>query len=371
MESFMKEFEHLKIQLEDIKSATNNFDEAKVIGRGGFGKVYKGELSHFKGRTMVAIKCLDRKHGQGETEFWKEITMLSRHTHENLITLLGFCVEGGQMILVYEHASNGSLDNHLSSINFTWTQRLKTCLGAARGLSFLHDAKGTTERIIHCDIKSANILLDENWNAKVSDMGLSKIAPANQNYTGIITQVAGTYGYCDPSYMETSYLTKESDVYSFGVLLLEVLFGRLCFGNSKSQFLVPVWEKKHEQNKLQEIILDYLKQQIDQMSLNIYSDIAFKCLNKSRKERPMMSRVVEELEAALENQELCEGVKLTNLKYRSESELLQGILVNGGKTWFSRNMNGDHCEMISIEACLTSTASKSPRYICTPRYTTR
>ncbi|XP_076909278.1 receptor-like protein kinase ANXUR2 [Bidens hawaiensis] len=340
MESFMKEFEHLKIQLKDIKSATNNFDEAKVIGRGGFGKVYEGELSCFKGHSMVAIKCLDRKLGQGKTEFWKEITMLNRHTHENLITLLGFCIEGGQMILAYELASNGSLDSHLSSTNFTWTQRLKTCIGAARGLSFLHDANGTKERIIHRDIKSANILIDANWNAKVSDMGLSRIAPANQPYTGLITGPVGTRGYCDPLYMETYYLTKESDVYSFGVLLLEVLCGRLCsiYSNGGIQVFVPMWKERYEQNKLQEIIFHDLKQQIDQMSLKIYSDIAFKCLKKSREERPTMPHVVEELETALEHQELYEGVTLTNLTVvdplsnRSESEVLKGILVNRGKT---------------------------------------
>ncbi|GJR38641.1 kinase-like domain, phloem protein 2-like protein [Tanacetum coccineum] len=148
MESFTKEFKHLLVKLEDIKSATNNFDEKKVIGSGGFGKVYKGEVSHVKGRSMVAVKRLDRKFGQGDPEFRREIMMLSRYTHENLISLLGYCNEGGEMILVY-----------------------------------LKDDKGTQQRVIHRDIKSSNILLDENWNAKVYDMGLSKIGPANQMHT--------------------------------------------------------------------------------------------------------------------------------------------------------------------------------------------
>ncbi|KAJ0802346.1 putative protein kinase RLK-Pelle-DLSV family [Helianthus annuus] len=182
-----QQFEHLKIPIEEIKLATDNFDETKVIGRGGFGKVYRGK--HLKGRDMVAIKRLDRNRGQGDREFWNEITILNCHTHENLIALFGFCIEGKEMSLVYEYAANGSLDRHLSSISFTWTQRLKVCLGAARGLSFLHDAQvGTNERIIHRDIKSANILLDANWNAKISDMGLSKIAPINQQHTGLFTK---------------------------------------------------------------------------------------------------------------------------------------------------------------------------------------
>ncbi|KAJ0954728.1 putative protein kinase RLK-Pelle-CrRLK1L-1 family [Helianthus annuus] len=142
-------------------------------------------------------------------ELWQNFCFFA----ENWLKTTHFCKK-----FVYEHAPKESLDRHLSSTNFTWRQRLKTCIGAARGLSFLHDAPaGTNERIIHRDIKSANILLDANWNAKVSDMGLSKIAPANQQRTGLVTQLAGTAGYCDPSYMETYCLTKESDVYSFGV----------------------------------------------------------------------------------------------------------------------------------------------------------
>ncbi|KAJ0954724.1 putative protein kinase RLK-Pelle-CrRLK1L-1 family [Helianthus annuus] len=350
MESFMKEFEHLKIQLEEIKSATNNFDKTKLIGSGGFGQVYVGELSHFKGRSMVAIKCLDRKYGQGDPEFWKEITILNCHTHEKLIALLGFCIEGGEMILVYEYASKGSLERYLNSTDFVWTQRLKVCLDAARGLAYIHDANGIKERIIHRDIKSSNILLDANWNTKVSDMGLSKIVPANQQHTGHFTNPAGTHAYCDPLYREKCFLTKESDVYSFGVLLFEVLCGRLCYeySNGRIQVLVPTWKESYKQNKLQEIIFHDLKQQMDPSSLKIYSDIAFKCLQESPEERPVMPHVVEKLETALKYQDLYERLKLPEdyknmllteadpLNYRSESELkmllLKGILLNRGKT---------------------------------------
>ncbi|XP_071740701.1 probable serine/threonine-protein kinase PBL23 [Rutidosis leptorrhynchoides] len=115
MDPFMKEFEHLIIELEKIKLATNNFDQTQVIGSSGFGKAYKGELSHHKGRSLVAVKRLDRKFGQGDPEFWKEVMMLSRYSHKNLITLLGYCNEAGEKILIYEYASNGSLDRHLSS----------------------------------------------------------------------------------------------------------------------------------------------------------------------------------------------------------------------------------------------------------------
>jgi len=188
----MKEFEHLEIQPEDIKLATNNFDESKVIGIGGFGKVYEGEVSHSKGRGLVALKRLDRKHGQGDPQFWKEIMMLSRYTHENLISLLGFCNKEGEMILVYEHASRGSLDRYLKDATLTWKQPLKICLDAAKGLSFLHEPNERQQRVLHCDIKSANILLDDHLNAKVSDFGLSKLGSSCPQYSYIITNAVGT-----------------------------------------------------------------------------------------------------------------------------------------------------------------------------------
>ncbi|XP_071700420.1 probable serine/threonine-protein kinase PBL28 [Rutidosis leptorrhynchoides] len=131
------------------------------------------------------------------------------------------------MILVYEYASNGSLDRHLNDSDLTWIQRIHICLDVAGGLNYLHNHNGGQRRVLHRDIKSSNILLDDNWNAKVSDLGLSRIAPANQPYSFQVTHAVGTIGYIDPLYLTTGVLTKESDVYSFGVLLLEVLCGRL------------------------------------------------------------------------------------------------------------------------------------------------
>lgn len=223
MKSVTKEFEHLKIPLEELKKATNDFDNSKIKGVGGFGTVYGGEVTHFKGRSMVAIKRLSREFGQGDPEFWKEVMMLSRYRHTNLISLLGYCDEDGENILVYEYAANGSLDRHLSSTTLTWLQRLKICLDVAMGLAYLHDHKGTQRRVLHRDIKSANILLYDNWKAKLSDLGLSKLGPANQRHTVLFTHVAGTPGYCDPQYMQMYALTKESDIYSFGVVLFELL----------------------------------------------------------------------------------------------------------------------------------------------------
>ncbi|GKB40290.1 kinase-like domain, phloem protein 2-like protein [Tanacetum coccineum] len=291
MASFMSVFKHLEIQLEDNKSATNNFHDSRVIGSGGFGNVYKGELSHPEGKIEVAFKRLDRKHGQGDPEFFKEIRMLSSYKHDNLISLLGYCSEGNEMILMYEYASRGSLERVLNDTALTWTQRLKICLGAAKGLSFLHDPKGTQQRVLHCDIKSANILLDENLNAKVADFGLLKISPANQIYTILVTSPVGTLGYCDPLYMDKYQLTKESDVYSFGVVLFEVLCGRVCYesSNSKLKVFVHFWKKCYEQNQLDKIIFSDIKHQLDPSSVETFVDIAYQCLQKYREQRPTMS----------------------------------------------------------------------------------
>ncbi|GKC60490.1 kinase-like domain, phloem protein 2-like protein [Tanacetum coccineum] len=318
MASYLSGFEHLEIQLEEIKTATNNFDDSKVIGTGGFGKVYKGELTLPKGKRMVAFKRLDRKHGQGDPEFFKEIRMLSYYKHNNLISLLGFCKKGDEMIFIYQHASHGNLDRFLNKATLTWMQRLKICLDAAKGLSFLHDPNGTQQRVLHCDIKSANILLDESLNAKVADFGLSKISPANQQYTLLVTNPVGTPGYCDPLYMDTYQLTKESDVYSFGVVLFEVLCGRVCYENSngKLKVFVHFWKKCYEQKKLDEIIFPDLKQQMEPKSVETFVDIAYQCLERSREQRPTMSVVVEKLKAALELQEQEQIHKAVEQEYK-------------------------------------------------------
>ncbi|GJY90072.1 kinase-like domain, phloem protein 2-like protein [Tanacetum coccineum] len=361
MASFMKEFEHLEIKLEDIKSATNNFNENKVIGIGGFGKVYKGELSHSEGKGMVAIKRLDRIYGQGDPEFLKEIRMLSCYKHTNLISLLGFCKEGDEMILIYEHASRGSLDRVLNDATLTWKQRLNICLDAAKGLSFLHDPNGTQHRIIHCDVKSANILLDVSLNAKVADFGLSKISPANQKYTFLFTSPVGTPGYCDPLYMDTYQLTKESDVYSFGVVLFEVLCGRVCYEyiNGKLKVFVHHWKKCYQEKKLDEIIFPDLNHQMEPKSIETFVDIAYQCLERSREQRPTMSVVVEKLEGALELQEQEQIRKAAEQEYKEILKSADPPLrllefpVNGGKTLLSINDKGEViCERICIEACL-------------------
>ncbi|KAK9077700.1 hypothetical protein SSX86_006037 [Deinandra increscens subsp. villosa] len=297
----MDDFSHLEIPLEDVKAATKNFTD-KPIGSGGFGVVYKGELLLPKGRRTVAFKRLDSRYGQGNVEFWKEIVMLSGLKHKNLAPLLHFCREGDERILVYKYASGGSLDKHLSESSLTYLNRLNICIGAAKGIAYLHDPKINTQqqRVLHRDIKSSNILLDDKGTAKVSDLGLSKYGPANQERTFVVSNVVGTPGYIDPEYLETCILSKESDVYSFGVVLLEVICGRLCYKYDKDGGLVNAWKKCCDEDRLDDIIFpDLMKQQMDQESLWTYVSIAKRCLNRNRKDRPTMAVVVKELEFAL------------------------------------------------------------------------
>ncbi|PWA76986.1 hypothetical protein CTI12_AA228390 [Artemisia annua] len=279
--SIHTEFQHLKIKLEAIKSATDKFDEAHCIGKGGFGTVYKGELVHSKGRSIVALKRLDRAFGQGNPEFWKEIIMLSLYHHDNIVSLLGFCDECGEMILVYEYASKRSLDLYLNDKDLTCQQR-----------------------VLHRDIKSSNILLDENWNAKIADFGLSKFGPANQPYTFLVSNGVGTIGYCDPLYVESGLLTKESDVYSFGVVLFELLCGRLCIGNNRDELqpLTELVRKCYKQNTIDEIIYGNIKDEINPHSLKVFTTIAYQCLEREREQRPLMTKVVKVLESALQLQ---------------------------------------------------------------------
>ncbi|KAJ0537611.1 putative protein kinase RLK-Pelle-CrRLK1L-1 family [Helianthus annuus] len=299
--SSIEEVKHLQIPLKMLSKATNAFSDQNIIAKGGFGKVYKGvSVKH----GNIAIKMLDPTQGQGDHEFKTEIALLSVYKHENIVSLLGFCDEDGKKILVYKHESNGSLDRYLHSANLTWIQRLQICLDAARGLQYLHDDVGLQHRILHRDIKSSNILLDENWKAKVSDFGLSRVGPANMESTFVISNACGTSGYIDPEYLISGYLTQKSDVYSFGVVLFEVLCGRLTYVKTyhdERQYLTNLIRIHWGRKTLDEIIFSNIKKQMNGASLLTFSSIAYQCL-MSGNERPTMKKVVEQLQKALDEQ---------------------------------------------------------------------
>ncbi|KAF8012402.1 hypothetical protein BT93_I0529 [Corymbia citriodora subsp. variegata] len=294
----------LKIPLAEIHFATNNFDGKLLIGKGGFGNVYRGTL---RDGTKVAVKQSELGSGQGFSEFQTEITVLSKIRHRHLVSLIGYCAEQSEMILVYEFMEKGSLRDHLynSDLPFLpWKQRLQICIGAAQGLNYLH--KGVAGGIIHRDIKSTNILLDENYVAKVADFGLSKLGPLDQSQTHVSTAVKGTFGYLDPEYFMTQQLTEKSDVYSFGVVLLEVLCARPSIDPllPREQANLADWGITCIKNgNIEQIVDPVLAGQINPNSLRKYGEVAEKCLQEEAKDRPSMRDVLLDLEFALQLQQ--------------------------------------------------------------------
>ncbi|CAH1453400.1 unnamed protein product [Lactuca virosa] len=322
MSSFMIEYQKLQIPLEYIQQATDNFGDSHFLAEGGFGKVYRGELILSNGPTMAAVKRLNPSNNQGDADFWREIMLLSKYKHENIILLLGFCYQSKERILVYEYAPKNSLNNHLHDPKFSWIQRLKICLGAARGLEYLHNPRGGQQRVLHRDIKSANILLDQNWNAKIADFGFSKYGPANQEHSILFSDPKGTLGYCDPVFIETSFYKKESDVYSFGVVLFEVLCSRLCVDYSYDDMRrsLPAFVKNSSKDKIRDAIIDVnLLQQMEENSFDTFITLAHKCLEREQKERPSMELIVKKIETALKYQEQRNAVFANNVNSTSSS----------------------------------------------------
>ncbi|MBA0579357.1 hypothetical protein Gorai_021617, partial [Gossypium raimondii] len=292
-----------RISLREIKTATNNFDKSFIIGRGGFGNVYKGFNN--ASSTPVAIKRLNPSSQQGVLEFRTEIEMLSKLRHQNLVSLIGYCEDKMEMILVYDYMVHGTLRDHLYNTNnppLQWEQRLKMCIGAAQGLHYLHT--GPNHTIIHRDVKTTNILINEKWIAKVSDFGLSKMNDLSN--THISTAVKGSIGYLDPEYYRLQKITEKSDVYSFGVVLCEVLCARAPIDRTAEdhmQISLAEWVQHcYINGTLDQVIDTHLQGKIKLASLLKFGEVAISCLASEGIKRPTMSEVVYGLELALKLQ---------------------------------------------------------------------
>ncbi|CAN4095500.1 unnamed protein product [Withania somnifera] len=282
----------------ELALATQNFREANLIGEGGFGCVYKGRLDS---GMIVAIKQLNLEGLQGNQEFVVEVLMLSLMHHNNLVNLIGYCTHGEQRLLVYEFMPMGSLENHLFDLEpgmepLSWKTRLKIAAGAAHGLEYLHKANPP---VIYRDLKSSNILLDNEFNPKLSDFGLAKLGPVGDN-THVSTRVMGTYGYCAPEYAMTGKLTLKSDIYSLGVVLLELITGRKAYDISKKpgeQNLV-VWSSPFlkDRRKYIHMVDPALDGQFSARCLHHAVAVTAMCLQEQANFRPNITDIVAALD---------------------------------------------------------------------------
>ncbi|CAH1433283.1 unnamed protein product [Lactuca virosa] len=292
----------------DLKSCTRNFKSDMVLGVGGFGTVYKGWVEektmlpskHGTG-MMVAIKKLNHESVQGFEEWQSEVNFLGRLSHPNLVKLLGYCREDRDLLLVYEFMQKGSLENHLfrrSSVvePLSWDLRLKIAIGAARGLAFLHSSD---DNVIYRDIKASNILLDGNYNAKLSDFGLAKLGPSG-GMSHVTTRVMGTYGYAAPEYIATGHLYVKSDVYGFGVVLLEMMSGLRALDTKRPgpQHNLVEWAKPMLPNrkKIKTIMDARIEGQYSSKAAMLFAQLALHCLEAEPRKRPSMKEVTESLE---------------------------------------------------------------------------
>ncbi|KAG5245437.1 serine/threonine-protein kinase [Salix suchowensis] len=293
----------------DLKRATKNFKSDTYLGEGGFGKVYKGWIDEktyapsdsLRG-MVVAIKKLKSESEQGFAEWKSEVSFLGRLSHPNLVKLLGYCLEEKELLLVYEFMQKGSLENHLFRRNpnidpLSWDIRLKIAIGAARGLAFLHTSE---KQVIYRDFKASNILLDGNYNAKISDFGLAKSGPAGEE-SHVTTRIMGTYGYAAPEYIATGHLYVKSDVYGFGVVLLEIMSGQRAHNRNRPsgqqnlvEWLRPLLSQK---KKLKTTVMDpRMEGQYSSKAMAQAAQLTLNCLNADPKSRPSMKEVVEVLE---------------------------------------------------------------------------
>ncbi|GER54740.1 protein kinase superfamily protein [Striga asiatica] len=283
-------------QMCELRAATQGFSSSFLLGEGGFGRVHKGYVDESLRPGLkaqpVAVKLLDIEGLQGHREW------LLRHP--NLVKLIGYCCEDQERVLVYEFMPRGSLENHLFkrlSISLAWATRLKIAIGAAKGLAFLHGAESP---VIYRDFKTSNVLLDSDFNAKLSDFGLAKMGPEGSN-THVTTRVMGTYGYAAPEYVSTGHLTTKSDIYSFGVVLLELLTGRRAVDKTrpKSEQNLVDWTKPYltSTRRLRCIMDPRLAGQYSVKGSKEMGLLAMQCVSLNPKDRPKMPAIIETLES--------------------------------------------------------------------------
>ncbi|KAG0481089.1 hypothetical protein HPP92_011947 [Vanilla planifolia] len=283
--------------LRELEIATSMFDDENVIGEGGYGIVYHGVLVD---STQVAVKNLLNNRGQAEREFKVEVEAIGRVRHKNLVRLLGYCAEGAHRMLVYEYVDNGNLEQWLHGdvgpcSPLTWELRVNIILGTAKGLMYLHE--GLEPKVVHRDVKSSNILLDKQWNPKVSDFGLAKLLGSERTY--VTTRVMGTFGYVAPEYASTGMLNEKSDVYSFGILIMEIISGRkpVDYSRPPGEVNLVDWLKTMVSSRNSEGVLDpKMLEKPSSRTLKRVLLVALRCVDPDAQKRPKMGHVIHMLE---------------------------------------------------------------------------
>ncbi|XP_038699809.1 proline-rich receptor-like protein kinase PERK1 [Tripterygium wilfordii] len=297
---------------EELARATDGFSDANLLGQGGFGYVHRGVLPNGK---EVAVKQLKAGSGQGEREFQAEVEIISRVHHKHLVSLVGYCITGSQRLLVYEFVPNNTLEFHLHGKGrptMDWPTRLRIALGSAKGLAYLHE--DCHPKIIHRDIKAANILLDFKFEAMVADFGLAKLS--SDANTHVSTRVMGTFGYLAPEYASSGKLTDKSDVFSFGVMLLELITGQRPVDSSHSfmedslvDWARPLLTRALEEGNLDSLVDPKLQNNYNQNEMARMVACAAACVRHSARRRPRMSQIVRALEGDVSLSDLNEGIK--------------------------------------------------------------
>ncbi|CAO2841939.1 unnamed protein product [Amaranthus hypochondriacus] len=338
---------------DELAMATNGFSKANLLGQGGFGFVHKGILPNGK---QIAVKSLRANSGQGVREFEAEVEIISRVHHRHLVSLVGYCIHGAQRLLVYEFVPNKTLEFHLHGTEksfLDWPTRQKVAVGAAKGLAYLHE--DCQPRIIHRDIKAANILLDNSFQAKVADFGLAKLTLEAD--THVSTRVMGTLGYLAPEYASSGRLTDKSDVYSFGVMLLELITGRRPVDRTQKEYNLVEWAKPFltsamEDENFTQLVDPRLQFSYKNSEMARMVACAATCVRKSARHRPLMSQVVRTLEGNMTLSELTNEItpgRSMIQRYDTVSENSNSQYKNNSKGFQSTNTETSTREYVSSE----------------------